>query len=181
MPRFFFALLALAFATMSACGGGDEPTPAPTAAPETAEAEPAPLPEPEPVPAFDGPAAEVTLMPVGNEMAYEQTSFTVQPGQTVSLTFENIADNPAMSHNVVILREGADVNAFGQAAMSAADTDYIPQQMADQVIAHTAMSAPGETVTVEFTAPAAGTYTYVCTFPGHFMTMQGTMTVQAAS
>ena len=35
-------------------------------------------------------------------------------------------------------------------------------------------------MTVEFTAPAEGEYTYVCTFPGHYMMMQGTMRVVAA-
>src|SRR5690606_13234101 len=107
------------------------------------------------------------------EMRFEQTEFTVQPGQTVRITFENTATSPAMSHNVVVLQQNANVNEIGQAAMRAADTDYIPASHESQIIAHTELAAPGETVTVEFTAPAAGDYTYVCTFPGHYMTMQG--------
>lgn len=170
-------LALLALLPLAACGGPEAPaTPATPAAPApTAE-----TPVPAAPPAVDGPAAEVTLTPVGNEMKYAETSFTAMPGQTVRLTFTNTADIEAMHHNVVVLYPGTDVDAFGQAAMAAADSDYIPPAKADRVVAHTAMSAPGETVTVEFTAPAAGTYTYICTFPGHYLSMRGTMTVADA-
>ena len=143
-------LLFLALAlTLSACGGGGAGT------------------------------AEVALAPVGDEMRYAQTEFTVAPGQTVHLVFNNTATSPAMRHNVVILQQGSDVAAFGTAAVAAAATDYIPADMESQVIAHTAMSNPGQTVEVTFTAPEqAGDYPFLCTFPGHFATMQGTMHVQ---
>ncbi len=46
------------------------------------------------------------------------------------------------------------------------------------ILAHTPMSTPGETVQVTFTAPSEpGTYRYICTYPGHYVMMQGTMTV----
>ncbi|HLT46219.1 MAG TPA: plastocyanin/azurin family copper-binding protein [Rubricoccaceae bacterium] len=176
-------LFALVFAVLglAACGGGDEPaeTPEPTPAPpQTAEPTPA-APTAEPVPAYDGPAFEITMNPVGEQMEYEQKEFTVHPGQTVRITFQNTATNPAMHHNVVVLQADANVNAIGQAAMGAAANDYIPQAQMDQIIAHTPMSAPGETVEVEFTAPNVGDYPYICTYPGHYMTMQGTMHVVA--
>lgn len=173
MSRFLFALAALV--ALSACG---DDTPAADPSDPTAPA--AETSAPAAPPAFDGPPAEIALAPVGETMAYEQTEFTVQPGQTVRLTFRNTATMAAMNHNVVILAAGADANAVGQAAMEAAATDYIPEAMADQILAHTAMAAPGETVTVEFTAPAAGDYTYICTFPGHFMMMKGVMHVAAS-
>lgn len=181
MTPFFRLPLAVALAfSLAACGADDAPA---TAEPATTAEAPAPAataepaPKAEPPPAFDGPPVELTMQPVGNEMTFAQTEISAQPGQTVSITFENTADNPAMSHNVVVLTAGTDVNAFGRAAMGAAETDYIPAEMASSVIANTPMAAPGETVTVEFVAPGPGTYTYVCTYPGHFMTMQGTLTV----
>lgn len=123
--------------------------------------------------------AEVALTPIGNEMRYAQTEFTVAPGQTVHLVFTNTATSPAMRHNVVVLQRGSDVNAFGTAAVAAAATDYIPPSLESQVIAHTAMSDPGNSVEVTFTAPdQAGDYPFLCTFPGHFATMQGIMHVQ---
>lgn len=167
---------ALAFA---ACGGDDTTvattdTPAASAAPaDEAPAEAPALP-------YDGPPAEITITPLGNEMKYAETEFTVAPGQTVNLTLNNTATNPAMQHNVVVLEQGTDPNRFGQAAMVAADNGYIPRNMADQIVANTPMSQPGQTVEVTFTAPPTpGAYTYLCTFPGHYMTMRGVMRVEA--
>ena len=174
-------LLFTALLPLAACGGGDD-APAETTAPPAAEAPAAaPAAPAEPAVAYDGPPAEVTITPLGNEMKYEVTEFTVAPGQPVTLTFNNTATSPTMSHNVVVLKKDANVNAVGQAAMSASDTEYIPENRADQILAHTPLAAPGETVEVTFTAPSApGDYTYICTFPGHFMAMQGTMRVVAS-
>ena len=123
---------------------------------------------------------EIVLRPVGNEMRYAETEFSVQSGQEVTVVFENTATTPAMQHNVVILNSDDDavVNRVGQAALTAgADAEYIPEDEA--ILAHTPLAQPGETVRVTFTAPTEpGTYRYICTFPGHYMLMQGTMTVQ---
>lgn len=124
--------------------------------------------------------SEMTIKPVGNQMKYEQTEFTVEAGTEVSLTFNNVATSPAMKHNVVILDGSGDelVQRVGTAALQAADSGYIPDD--DAIIAATDMADPGETVSMTFTAPSEpGTYTYICTFPGHYMMMQGTMTVVA--
>jgi azurin len=113
-------------------------------------------------------------------MKYEQTEFTVPAGEEITITFENTATSPAMQHNVVVLNTDDDsvVNRVGQAGTAAADTDYVPDD--DAVLAATAMSEPGETVSVTFTAPSEpGDYRYICTFPGHYTVMQGTMTVTA--
>ena len=173
-------LVALAVA-LSACGGDDAPTTDTADVPAATEAAPAsPAQAAAEVAPYDGPAFETTITPVGETMEYAEKEFTVHPGQTVRITFTNTATNEAMHHNVVVLAMNASVNDVGQAAMSAADSDYIPAGFDDQILAHTPMSAPGETVTVEFTAPAEGDYTYICTFPGHYMMMQGTMHVVAA-
>lgn len=123
--------------------------------------------------------AQITMTPVGNQMQFEQTEITVQPGETVELTFENTATSPAMAHNVVFLNtdDDAAVNRVGQSALSAGpEAEYVPED--DAIIAATDVAQPGETVTVTFTAPEEpGAYTYVCTFPGHYATMQGTLRV----
>lgn len=124
-------------------------------------------------------ADTVTIRPVGNQMLYEQTEFTVQAGQEVTIVFENTATSPAMQHNVVVLNttEDAVVNRVGQAAIQAgADQDYVPEDEA--ILAHTPMAQPEETVSITFTVPSEpGDYQYICTFPGHYQTMQGTMHV----
>ena len=127
-------------------------------------------------------AAQVTITPRGNRMEFQETSFTVEPGQEVTLVFENTATSPAMQHNVIVLTTGdmTAVNRVGQAALSAGkEAAYIPDDEA--VLAATDLAQPGETVEVTFTAPSEpGEYKYICTFPGHYLTMQGTMRVQAA-
>lgn len=126
----------------------------------------------------------VTLNPKGNQMKYRQTEFTVSPGETIKLVFENTATSPSMQHNVVVLASNEEslFKEIGEAGTRAGSTnDYVPQEgdLQEQVLAHTPMSQPGETVSVTFTVPEeTGDYGYVCTFPGHWATMQGTMKVR---
>jgi azurin len=111
-------------------------------------------------------------------MRFAVTEFTVAPGQEVHLVLNNTATSPAMRHNVVVLQADTDVAAFGGAAATATETDFIPPAMESSVIAHTPMSNPGQTVEVTFTAPSTtGDYPFICSFPGHFATMRGTMHV----
>ena len=120
----------------------------------------------------------MTITPIGNKMEFEQTAFTVKAGTEVTLTFENTATSAAMEHNVVLLTDNADatITRVGQAAMGAAANAYVPED--DVVLAATDLAKPGETVTLTFTAPnEAGEYAYICTFPGHYAMMQGTMRV----
>ena len=45
-------------------------------------------------------------------------------------------------------------------------------------IVHTRMLGGGESETINFTIEEPGIYTYVCTFPGHYQIMQGTLTIE---
>jgi azurin len=54
----------------------------------------------------------------------------------------------------------------------------LPESVKDDTIAATKLLGPDETETISFTAPEAGDYEYVCTFPGHFALMRGTMKVK---
>ena len=57
--------------------------------------------------------------------------------------------------------------------------NYLPPDQADKVIASIAMLGPGESGSATFVAPAAGTYDYICTFPGHCLAgMRGVLTVK---
>lgn len=136
---------------------------------------------PDPVTA-KGPTSpmKVVLEPEGNQMKFATTEFTVNPGEEVRLVFKNTANSPAMVHNVVMLTTSEDAVAreVGQAGASAgASANYAPNH--DAILAATEVAKPGETVEVTFTAPEnPGEYTYLCTYPGHWTTMQGTMRVE---
>lgn len=119
-------------------------------------------------------AKSVTIEPVGNEMKFAQTEIRATAGSELTIVFDNTATSPAMHHNVVVLEPIEGVKeTVGTAAMTAKQNDYIPPKHTDKIIAHTPMSAPGETVEVTFTVPEPGEYPYICTYPGHWTTMQG--------
>lgn len=120
---------------------------------------------------------EVVVTPAGNEIRFAVTEFTVTAGQPVRLVFNNTANTPAMQHNVVVLRDREAIDRVGMAALQVgAELDYVPRDEA--IIANTALAEPGKTVEVIFSAPAEpGDYPYICSFPGHYSLMQGTMHV----
>ena len=121
------------------------------------------------------------LIHANDQMKYDVTSIEATAGQKVTVTLASNGQLPkvAMAHNFVLLKAGTDVNAFATAAMTHQAEGYMPPELADKVIASTALAGPGESQSVTFTAPAAGTYDYICTFPGHAMTgMRGTLTVK---
>jgi azurin len=123
---------------------------------------------------------KITLRPQGNQMEFEQDEFSVFAGKSVELIFENTATSISMQHNVLVLDTPPEQDIFmevGQAAVEAgAYENYVPDHEA--VVAATPIAKPGERVSVTFNAPEEpGTYGFVCTFPGHWATGQGTMQV----
>ncbi|MAP81501.1 MAG: azurin [Aequorivita sp.] len=127
----------------------------------------------------DEAVANVTIE--GNDqMKFNKSVIRVKAGQKVKLTLKHVGKMgiEVMGHNWVLLTQDADIAAVGQAAALAKEDDYIPTDMTDQIIAHTKMLGGGETDTIEFEAPAPGTYTFMCTFPGHYALMKGEFIVE---
>ncbi|GAB4198939.1 MAG: plastocyanin/azurin family copper-binding protein [Roseiflexaceae bacterium] len=119
----------------------------------------------------------LTIAAKGEELAFDKGTLTASAGQQVSLTFNNTSTG--QNHNWVLVKGGDDVAAqVDEAATSSGDPNYIPQGN-ENIIANTKLLAGGQNETITFTAPAAGTYTYICTYPGHYGAgMKGTLTVQ---
>lgn len=113
-----------------------------------------------------------------DDMKFDKTEFTVEAGKEVTLTFTNVGVLPieTMGHNVVVLEKGADVQAFANASIREKENDYISDLYITDIIAHTKLLGPGESETIKFTLKEAGEYTFVCTFPGHWIAMKGTIT-----
>lgn len=123
-------------------------------------------------------AVQVFLKPVKDQMKYDKIEFTVKAGQTVEIVFENI---DAMQHNVLILQPESLYKVGPEADKMAQQTDaaqkhYVPDMA--EVLFFTRMVNPGETVKLRFKAPdKPDWYPYVCTFPGHWRSMNGVMKV----
>ncbi len=115
-------------------------------------------------------------------MKYDLTSIEAKPGEQLKVVLTNASTMPktAMGHNWVLLKAGSDSAAFATAASTAAATNYIPDTLKDQVIAHIELLGPKESGEVTFTAPTTpGDYPFLCTFPAHFLLgMKGTLTVK---
>ena len=122
----------------------------------------------------------VEIVIEGNDqMKFNLSEIKVKAGDTVVLTLKHTGNLPAtaMGHNWVLLKQGVVVKDFAMEAMRARDTNYVPEGSAD-VIAFTKVIGGGEVTTVEFEAPEAGTYDFICSFPGHYALMQGKFIVE---
>lgn len=106
--------------------------------------------------------------------------FTVKAGEEITITLKNVGELPkeSMGHNVVVLTPGTDLADFGGEAFKAKDEDYIPATFASSIVGHTKLIGPGESDTITLTFDAPGDYDYVCSFPGHWGTMKGIITVK---
>lgn len=117
----------------------------------------------------------VIIKPVGDEMRYETTEITARAGSRLKIVMKNTAKSPAMQHNVVVLKDANSITEVGVAAIQAgAPNGYFPAKH-ESVIAGSKVAPPGETVEFLMTVPPVGEYPYICTFPGHWGGMKGTL------
>ena len=150
--RFWLAGIAVVSAlVLAACGGG-------AAAPA------------------GGGATSLNVSTAGEQLQLAPANLTAAPGD-VKLTFKN--GSSAQKHNWVLVKGGDDVAAkVDEEGVGAGDAKgYIPDDKAN-ILANTKLLNGGEsdsiTVKVE-----PGTYSFLCTFPGHYAAgMKGTLTVK---
>ncbi|MEO6244031.1 MAG: azurin [Opitutaceae bacterium] len=125
-------------------------------------------------------APRVIEITANDQMKFSVANIDAKAGEDLKIVFKNVGTLPkeAMGHNWVLLKAGVDVTAFATAGMTAKDTDYIAASKKSDVIASTPVLGPKKEAEVTFKAPAAGTYTFICSFPGHYALMKGTLTVK---
>ena len=114
------------------------------------------------------PMAYLTVNANPNLMSFQQKSLQAYEGQALRLIFNNL--HPDL-HNVVLLDQDADIEAFGSAVdsymtdPSAIENDYIPPVMKDKVLASTGVLSLDGVATIDIAGLAKGEYVYVCTVP----------------
>ena len=117
-----------------------------------------------------------------DDMKWTVTRITAKPGEMlrIKLVSKGVIPKVAMAHNFVLLAAAANAQKFIDVGASNRTTDFIAPSMKAQVLAASRFAGPGDTVYVDFKAPAkAGSYTYLCTFSGHFQAgMKGVIVVK---
>ncbi len=124
--------------------------------------------------ATKAPAVELKLASVANQMKYNKTKLTVKTGAKVHLEFHNNSTLAVLPHNWVLVKPGTEAKVAKAELANKAQGYVAPNP---DIIAHTPLAEKGKTVDVTFTAPAPGTYPYICTVPGHYMVMHGQLVV----
>ena len=112
------------------------------------------------------------------QMKFDVSQFSVAPGEDVEIVFVN---KDHMPHNLLVTSPGKleDVSLKAEAMVSQPDgfqKHFVPAT--PDVLHATTLINHEEIARLRFSAPTAeGKYPYVCTFPGHWRTMNGVMDV----
>ncbi len=125
----------------------------------------------------------VNISCVPERMLFSVRDFSVTPGQPVKVVFVN---SDATDHNLVIVKPdcmaevGIAANEMAKDPRNA-NSDFIPPTKDDLILHATAMVGATRSSLIDvlrFEAPTEpGLYPYVCTFPGHWIVMNGVMVV----
>ena len=111
----------------------------------------------------------------GDALQFDESEIAqIVAGQEIVLTFSN--SSSINQHNWVLVSAGTKDTVALRGTAAGPGQDWLQPDDPD-AIAHTKLLDPGETGEVRFAAPPAGTYQFVCTFPGHSVSMFGDFVV----
>jgi plastocyanin len=122
----------------------------------------------------------VAMKAVPGAMKYDVTEVRAAPGEVIEFVLEN---PDTMQHNLLVTMPGK-MPEVGVACDKMGETiegkgrQFVPDL--PSVLAAMGLVDPGKTGRVFWVVPEkAGTYPYVCTYPGHWRTMNGKVKVAA--
>jgi uncharacterized cupredoxin-like copper-binding protein len=116
-----------------------------------------------------GGGASALSVTAQDTLKFEPATLSAKAGADTTVTLKNAG---AQQHNWVLASTADADKVATEAAAKAGDATGIAG-----VIAAGKLLAAGSNEDIKFTAPAAGTYTYLCTVPGHYQAgMKGTLT-----
>ncbi len=124
------------------------------------------------------PKARKVVVSADKNLTFLQRTVEVKAGETIHLTFQN---PDAVPHNWVLIKPGALQRVGELANRLIAEPDavvrkYVPRST--EVLYYTDIVPPQGEISIWFRAPAErGRYPYLCTFPGHWMVMNGILVV----
>jgi putative heme-binding domain-containing protein len=122
--------------------------------------------------------AVIAIRTIKDQMLFDKTLIAVEPGKPLVLLLIN---EDVMPHNLVVVAPGS-LEEVGEAAEKMPPTPddqgrlYIPNLT--KVLHGTKLVEAGQQGRLSFVAPEIpGEYQYVCTFPGHWRRMAGTLAI----
>ena len=111
-------------------------------------------------------------------MKFSKAELIVEAGKLVEITIKNV---DFLQHNLLVLMPGS-LESVGEAADFLAqqsdglEKQYVPNM--PEVLISSKLIDPNGQETLRFRAPLEpGDYPFVCTFPGHWRTMNGVVKV----
>ena len=122
-----------------------------------------------------GGGGAVNVSTAGEQLQFAPSNLSAAAGD-VKVSFKN--GSSVQKHNFVLVKGGDDAaSKVDEEGVTAGEAKgYIPDD--PNIVAHTKLVDGGATDTATGNLPA-GTYTFLCTFPGHYAAgMKGTLTVK---
>lgn len=125
------------------------------------------------------PDARSITLKVAENLSYETKEIRVRARESIAFTLEN---PDVVPHNWALAKPGSLQRVGELANKLIADPEafarqYVPES--DDVLCYTDIVNPGQSQTIFFEAPVkAGRYPFLCTFPGHWMIMNGELIVE---
>ncbi len=110
---------------------------------------------------------------VGDALQFDISAMEASAGSEITLTFNNIST--VNQHNLVVVQAGTKDEVATAGIAAGADKNWVPPGD-ERVLFNSSLLDPGGSEVLRFTLDA-GEYTFVCTFPGHNITMFGDFTV----
>ncbi|MDH5605195.1 MAG: plastocyanin/azurin family copper-binding protein, partial [Cyclobacteriaceae bacterium] len=126
---------------------------------------------------WNGNVDQTVTLTVQAGLKFDVTELKVKAGSKVKFVLDNPDD---MLHNVLIVNPGTADKVAQMAidlGLRGQEMNFVPNS--EDVLFHTGLLQPDTSEAIYFTAPSKpGKYQYVCTFPGHGMTMRGVLVVE---
>lgn len=120
----------------------------------------------------------ITLNTVKDVMKYDNTLLTAKAGTTIQIILNNV---DFMQHNLVVIKPNSLEKVGAAADQLAQDPNgskmgYVPRM--PEVLGATPLVNPGDKFILTVSLPdVPGDYRFVCTYPGHWRMMNGTLRV----
>jgi plastocyanin len=125
------------------------------------------------------PGARRIEIAAGKNLSFSPRVLQARPGEAIDLVFTNPDEVP---HNWVLIKPAALARVGDLTNKLVADPEamlrhYVPKT--DDVLAYTDIVPPRKSFRITFRVPSEpGRYPFLCTFPGHWMVMNGQLVVE---